>query len=75
MAKSDRIKEELGWLKVVFAVCAAVAASLLAWLAQNYATANPVLVATGIVSATVLAVVVGFVNRRAYRLIDEMEDA
>jgi hypothetical protein len=30
----DRIKEELGWLKVVFGVLAAIDTSLVAWLAQ-----------------------------------------
>jgi hypothetical protein len=44
MPKADRIKEEIGWLKVVFAVCVALDASLVAWLAQNYATANPIIV-------------------------------
>ena len=46
-----------------------------AWLAQNYETARPVIVATGFVAALVLAVVVVYVNRRAYRRIEELEDA
>ena len=46
-----------------------------AWLAQNYETARPVIVATGFVAALVLAVVVVHVNRRAYRCIEEIEDA
>ncbi len=74
MSKADQIKEEIGWLKVVFAVCVALDASLVAWLAQNYATANPVLVYTGFLGAVVLAVIVVYVNRRAYRCIDELED-
>lgn len=75
MSKADRIKEEIGWLKVVFAVCVALDASLVAWLSQNYDTAPPVIVATGFVAALVLAVVVVYVNRRAYRCIEELEDA
>lgn len=75
MSKADRIKEEIGWLKVVFAVCVALDASLVAWLAQNYATVHPVIVYAGFIGAVVLAVVVVFVNRRAYRRIDELEDA
>ena len=38
MAKADRLKEEIGWLKLIFGVLAAVDASLVAWLAQNYTT-------------------------------------
>ena len=75
MSKAERLKEEIGWLKVVFAVCVALDASLVAWLAQNYAAANPVLVATGCVASVLLAVLVVFVNRRAYRRLEELEDA
>ena len=36
MARLDSAKEELGWLKVIFAVFAAAEASLIAWAAQAY---------------------------------------
>jgi len=75
MSKADRFKEGIGWLKVVFALCVALDASLVAWLAQNFATANQVMVAIGCVGAIVLAVVDVFVNRRAYKRIDELEEA
>jgi hypothetical protein len=32
MSRLDSAKEELGWLKVVFAVLVAIDASLIAWL-------------------------------------------
>lgn len=72
--RADLIKEEIGWLKVVFAVCVALDASLVAWLAQNYVTAHPLMIIIGCVAALVLAVVVVYVNRRAYRRIQELED-
>ncbi|MBM3357361.1 MAG: hypothetical protein FJY54_06500 [Betaproteobacteria bacterium] len=75
MPKADRIKEEIGWLKVVFAVCVALDASLVAWLAQNYDTAHPLIVAAGFAAALVLAVVLAYVNRLAYRRLKELEDA
>jgi small basic protein len=75
MPRAERIKEEIGWLKVVFAVTVALDASLVAWLAQNYDTARPVIVATGFVAALVLAFVVVYVNRLAYRRLKELEDA
>ena len=43
MARIDRLKEEVGWLKVVFGVLVALDASLLGWLAQNYASASHLL--------------------------------
>jgi len=38
MSRADRIGEEIGWLKVIFAVRVALDASLVAWLAQNHAS-------------------------------------
>ena len=75
MARIDRLKEEIGWLKVVFGVLVALDASLLGWLAQNYGSASRVLVLAG----TVLAIAVSFaivqVNRLAYLRIEQLEDA
>ena len=75
MARVDRIKEEIGWLKVVFAVTTAVDASLVAWLTQNYDRAPPVIVSAGFVMALALAVYVVYVNLLAHRLLKELEDA
>ena len=36
MSKIDRLKEEIGWLKVVFGILVAIDISLIAWMAQNY---------------------------------------
>ncbi len=74
MSKVDRIKEEIGWLKIVFAVSIALDASLVAWLAQNYTTANQIIVAAGFLAALTLAAVIVFVNRRAYSCIDKLEE-
>lgn len=75
MSKAERLKEEIGWLKIIFAVCVALDASLVAWLAQNYDSARSVIVIAGLVAVIVLATIVVFVNRRAYRRINELEDA
>jgi hypothetical protein len=68
------LKEEIGWLKVVFAVLAAIDASLMGWLAQNYTTASRLLVVAG--TAATVAITVGIVriNRLAYRRIKQLED-
>ncbi len=75
MSKAERLKEEIGWLKVVFAVSVALDASLLAWLAQNFDTTSRFLLVAGVVAVVVLAVVVAYVNRLAYRRLKELEDA
>ena len=40
MAKLDSKKEEMGWLKVLFAILAASDASLVAWIFQTYGNAD-----------------------------------
>ena len=40
MAYIDKLKEEIGWLKVIFAILIATALSLAAWVIQNYGKAN-----------------------------------
>ena len=44
MSRSDRIKEEIGWLKVVFAAVVAVDVSLVGWIAENYEGVSRLLV-------------------------------
>ncbi len=75
MAKVDRLKEEVGWLKVVFGVLVAIDASLLGWLAQNYDGTSRLLVLVGSGVAVVVTYAVVRVNRLAYRRIEELEDA
>ena len=73
-SKVEGIKEELGWLKVVFTVLVAIDVSLVAWVAQNYGAANGVLVIVVIVAVAVLTAVIVWVNRLAYRKIRELEN-
>jgi ABC-type nitrate/sulfonate/bicarbonate transport system permease component len=75
MPRTERIKEEIGWLKVVFAVAVALDASLVGWLAQNYDTTSTALLIAGVVAAVVLAFVIACVTRLAYRRLEELEDA
>ncbi len=43
-------------------------------LAQNYATASPVIVGTGLIAVLVIAVMIVLINRRAYKRIEELEN-
>ena len=75
MARIDRIKEEIGWLKVPFGLLAVVDASLLGWLAQSYTKANPVLVAATTIAVIVVSSGIFQLNHIAYRLFDELEES
>ena len=74
MAKADSAKEEIGWLKVVFAVAAATDVSLLAWVSQTAGTAAGRLMVAAITAAVLLTVSVFWINRLAYRKIRELEN-
>ena len=40
MQSKDEIKEELGWLKVIFGVLLVAIVSILGWVAQNFESAK-----------------------------------
>jgi hypothetical protein len=75
MARIDRIKEEIGWLKVPFGLLAVVDASLLGWLAQSHTKANPVLVAASTIAVIVVSSGIFQLNHIAYRLFDDLEES
>ena len=74
MSKSDRIKEELGWLKIVFAVLVAVDVSLVGWLAENYQRASHLLVVCASVGAIFTTIIIVWLNRAAMRRFRALED-
>ena len=74
MPRSDRIKEELSWLKLVFAASVAVDVSLIAWLAENYQDAAQLLVVGAYVGVIFTTIAVGWVSRAAMRLFRLLED-
>ena len=74
MSKSDRIKKELGWLKIVFAVLVAIDVSLVGWLAQNYRSTPQLLVVCALIAVTFVTAVVVWVNRAAISRFKTLED-
>lgn len=74
MARNDRLKEEIGWLKVPFGLLFVIDASLLGWVAQSYATASLSLMFAAGIAIIGVSTGIFLINRRAYRRIDNMED-
>ncbi len=72
MSELDKIKEEIGWLKVVFGLLVAINVSLIGWTAQNfYKTPTSLLLfAAAIVILLTIGIII--VNHRAYKKIDEL---
>lgn len=74
MAQIDKLKEEIGWLKVVFAILIATDISLVAWVIQNYGKASPSLLVTGAIAAILITLIIIWINKAAYRKIDKLEE-
>ena len=72
MPKLDKLKEELGWLKVVFGIFIATDLSLIAWLIKNYETQNEFLTIISGVAIAGISLAIVKVNRIAYKKIDEI---
>jgi len=74
MSKIDEVKENIGWLKVVFGLLAAIDVSLLGWLAQNYNATSKLIVIATLIIIIIVTVGIAVVNRNAYQKIRELGD-
>ncbi len=73
MSQTERIKEELGWLKVVFGISVTIDVSLIAWLVQSYASINRVILIVGFVIVSGLTVGAVLINLVVYRRLKKLE--
>ena len=74
MARIDKLKEEIGWLKIIFTILIATDISLGAWVVQNYAKTSKTLLIVSVIGVFLLTSVIVWVNQVAYRKIDELEE-
>lgn len=47
MSEMDKLKEEIGWLKVIFALLVAIDISLVGWAVQNFLKTSTILLSLG----------------------------
>jgi len=74
MAKIDQIKEEIGWLKVIFGILTAIDISLLGWLVQNIESTTLLLQITAIIFIIAITIGIIVVNKKAYKKMRELKD-
>ena len=74
MSEADEIKEEVGWLKLIFAALLAIEVSLIGWLAQNYTTTQPLIVVGAFVTVIAIGLGIVWVNRTAFRRMRQLRD-
>lgn len=72
MPELDGFKEEIGWLKVVFALLVAADLSLIGWLAQNFGVAEDSQVGMALLGISIVTIGIVWVNRMAYVRIDKV---
>ena len=72
MPQLDKVKEELGWLKVLFAILVATNLSLIGYLAQHFNTQSIIFSIINILSILIITVFIVIINKKAYKKIDEI---
>ena len=74
MARIDKVKEEIGWLKIVFAILIATDISLIAWVIQNYGKISKLLLILSVICVFLVTSIIVWINQVAYQKIDELEE-
>ncbi len=74
MEHNNKLKEEIGWLKVIFAMSIATTLSEGAWVLQNYGKTTRVLLILNTLGALIFMLISIGINRVAYRKINQLED-
>ncbi len=74
MPKIDKIKEQIGWLKVVFALLFATDLSLIAYLFNNLEMLNGVKIVLVLIGLFFVTLGMLYINRVAMNKIDSLED-
>ena len=74
MGKMDKIKEQIGWLKVAFAIAVATAITLIGWLASNYERVQMHLSIASFVVILAVLVLIVIINKIAFKKMDELEE-
>ena len=74
MSEIDKIKEEIGWLKVVFGLSVVTGISLIGWTAQNLFKVPALLLSVAIIMVVLITWGIININRHVYRKLDELGD-
>ena len=71
---NEKIKEQIGWLKVVFGISSAILVALCGWLVNNYDNADKIFIFLVVLLIMLFAFIIVLVNKQAYKKIDELEE-
>jgi hypothetical protein len=74
MAKIDKIKEQIGWLKVLFGLLFATDISLIAYLFNKIETLNSLKIILVMIGLLLVTIAIRIINKKAMNKINELED-
>lgn len=74
MSRAEGLKEEIGWLRILFGIFVATDVSLTAGLVQNAGHVPSLRVLACVFAIIGVTFVIIRIGRTAYRKIDELED-
>ena len=74
MSKNEKIKEQIGWLKVVFGLLFATDISLVAYLFNNIEILSTLKIFIVFISLISVTIGIFFTNKKAMKQIDSLEE-
>ena len=76
MAKIDRLKEQIGYLKVIFGILVAILVSVIGWFASHYdeITVLDIRTVLSFMLVVILSVGIVYINKQIIHYINELED-
>jgi len=72
MGQIDQVKEEIGWLKVVFSLLVAIDVSIMGWTFTNFLKTNNILLFLALILVALVTLAIVIVNRSAYIKIEKL---
>ena len=74
MSEIDKIKEEIGWLKIVFGLLIVTDISLLGWIARNIFQIHSLVLFVAIIIVALITWIIMVINQRVYKALDDLGD-
>jgi len=74
ISKAEKLKEQIGWLKVAFGLATAILVSLVGWMATHYETSATNVLVMALALSVFFAVSIVYINKKAFEKIDELEE-
>ena len=74
MAKIDKVKESIGYYKVIFSILIAIDVSIVGWLFQHYSSLDSSKIVYSSLMIIFITICIIFVNEMILKKIDSLED-